>query len=68
MKSKLRHLNIQYLGIETPKTPTEIEFEILGLETVIAEAEQKISQLKQAIALAKLIAEETQNDNNTSSG
>lgn len=68
MKHKLKHLNIEYLGIEEPKTPVEIEFEILGLETVIAEATQKISQLKQGIVLAKLIAEERQNDNNTRSG
>lgn len=66
MKNKLKHLKIEYLGIEEPKTPTEIEFEILGLETVIAEAQNKISQLKQGMVLAKLMIEERQNDNSAS--
>jgi len=66
MKNKLKHLKIEYLGIEKPQTPTEIEFEILGLETVIAEAQNKISQLKQGMVLAKLMIEERQNDNSAS--
>lgn len=54
-------LNIEYIGIKDPKTPTEIEFEILGLETAIAEAKQKISVLKQSIVLAKLVLENDYN-------
>ena len=63
MKNKVKHLNIEYLGIENPKTPIELEFEILGLESLISEAKYRISQLKQGIALAKLVIEEQQNDN-----
>lgn len=67
MKNKLKHLNIEYLGIENPKTESEIEFEILGLKTVIAEAEGKISQLKQGAYLAKLVIEgKIKNDDRTS--
>lgn len=68
MDSKLKHLNIEYLGFEEPKTPTEIQFQILGLETVIAEAQKKISELKQGMALAKVIAERERNDNHTGEG
>lgn len=65
MKTKLKHLKIEYIGIEKPETQAEVEFEILGLETVIADAKNRISQLKQGIALAKLMIEENKNDNSS---
>ena len=48
---------IEYLGIEVPKTPDEVNFEILGLRTAIEKANLKIHELEQAIILAKLVTE-----------
>lgn len=67
MMNKVKNLKIEYLGVENPKTPTEIEFEILGLESAITEAQNKIAQLKQGMVLAKLIIEEN-NDNSSGQG
>ena len=43
---------IEYCGYNSPKSKEEIEFEILGLETLIKNAEARISQLKQSSYLA----------------
>ena len=37
----------KYLGYPSPLSPEELQFEILGLESLIKKAEQKISRLKQ---------------------
>lgn len=66
MRSKVEQLDVKYLGIKNPKTIDEIKFEILGLETLILEAKNKISQLKQGVALARLLAEEEEDDSNFS--
>lgn len=45
---------ITYLGISTPSTPQEIAVEITGLKTAIKTAEELISRLEQALAIAEL--------------
>ena len=55
--SKINQLNIPYLGIQNPKTPAEIEFEISGLKNLICEANSRIAQLEQAKCLAELTKE-----------
>ncbi len=57
--------SLTYLGIKNPANPLEIEFEISGLETLIAEANYRISQLKQGQILAKCLSENR--DDNSSS-
>ena len=59
MKKQPERLQLEYLGIKSPQTYEEIEFEILGLETLIAEAHYKITQLKQGKSLAKLLEKTT---------
>ena len=44
----LESLIIKYLGFKNPATKEEVEIEILGLETVIATAQQKIAILNQS--------------------
>lgn len=66
MKNNLIEKNITYLGINDPKTKSQIEFEILGLKTVIAESNKKIAELNQALCLVSLILEEQNNDSNNS--
>lgn len=50
---------IEYLGIEKPKNPNELKFEIAGLENLIAKASEKITVLKQSLLLAEIIIEES---------
>lgn len=57
---------LEYFGLKTPNSPIEIEFEILGLESAIAKAQHRIAELKQGLALAKLIIESSKDDSNTS--
>ena len=65
MKNKPVTLRLEYLGIVRPQSPNEIEFEILGLESAITEAQHKIAQLKQGLALAKLVIEGKEDDHNS---
>jgi len=51
---------INYLGFSKPKTPKEIEFEILGLKNLIAKANERISSLEQAVKLAEISIENNQ--------
>tara|TARA_A100001011_G_C14293693_1_gene837388 strand:- start:1247 stop:1456 length:210 start_codon:yes stop_codon:yes gene_type:complete len=44
--------NIKYCGYKTPRSPDEINFEILGLENLIKKAKERISALKQSSFLA----------------
>jgi hypothetical protein len=44
----LESLIIKYLGFNNPNTEEEVEITILGLETIIATAQQKIAILKQS--------------------
>ena len=49
---------VDYCGYTKPRTPDEISFEILGLETLIKTAEQRISVLKQSLFLANTVVSE----------
>lgn len=66
MKNPPSKQHLEYLGIQDPQSPHEIEFEIMGLESAIAEAQHRIAQLKQGLALAKLIMETREDDHNSS--
>ena len=52
---------VTYLGIENPSTPKQIRVEICGLKQSIKTAEELISRLDQAIAIAELQEEEMLN-------
>jgi hypothetical protein len=47
---------LEYCGYSKPRSPHEVSFEILGLESVIKMAEQRISILKQSRYLAENLA------------
>ena len=66
MNFKPKEMKMAYLGVENPSTPAEIQFEISGLETLIAEAKYKISQLKQGEILAQCLSSGKRNDNSSS--
>lgn len=55
---------IEYCGFKNPKTPDELEFEVLGLETAICEAKKRISSLKQSKYLVKVTIQDMNRDNN----
>lgn len=57
---------VKYCGYNEPRTPEELEFEILGLETAIYEAKKKIATLKQSSFLVKVNLSEIKNDNSNS--
>lgn len=46
--------NIPYCGFKDPKSSEEIDFEILGLDTLIHKAQERISMLKQSKYLVDL--------------
>lgn len=58
--------NVEYCGYKTPKTPEELEFEILGLKTVICEAKKRMATLKQSGYLVDVTIKEEDNDYNSS--
>ena len=45
--------SLEYCGYSKPRSPNEVSFEILGLESLIKMAEQRISILKQSRYLAE---------------
>jgi hypothetical protein len=47
----------EYIGYGKPENPQEIEVEIAGLEHLIAKANVKIAELKQAMVIAKMVIE-----------
>lgn len=49
---------IQYCGYQSPQSPEELEFEILGLETAIYEIKKRIATLKQSNFLVSIILKE----------
>jgi hypothetical protein len=53
---------LSYCGFKSPRTNEEIDFEILGLESAIARAMEKISSLKQTQFLAKIALENNFSD------
>lgn len=57
--------HIEYCGYGEPRTPEELEFEILGLETAVCEIKKRIATLKQSSYLVKIALRE-ENDCNHS--
>lgn len=58
---------IDYCGYSKPHTPEELEFEILGLQVAICQANSRISRLKQSkllISAAVLAKSGGDNDKN----
>jgi hypothetical protein len=55
---------VKYCGYAEPRTPEELEFEILGLETAILDAKKRIATLQQSSFLVKVKIREELNDNN----
>ena len=51
-------VRIEYVGLKEPKTPEEVELELLGLETAIAGAHQRIAMLKQGLHLSTMMDED----------
>jgi hypothetical protein len=52
---------ISYLGIDSPNTSKQIRVEICGLKQAVKTAEELISRLDQALAIAELQEEEISN-------
>lgn len=52
---KLEKQTIKYVGYSSPENEDELEVEVLGLETAIQMAKQRIAILKQSLKLQKLI-------------
>jgi hypothetical protein len=55
--------NVEYCGFKEPRTPEELEFEILGLKTAICEARKRVATLKQSRLLVEVTMREDSNDN-----
>lgn len=49
---------VEYCGYREPKTPQELDFEILGLKTAICEIEKRIATLQQSKFLVEVILKE----------
>jgi hypothetical protein len=52
---KVESLIVKYLGYKDPESIDEVELEILGLETAISVAQQRIAVLKQSLKLKKIV-------------
>lgn len=52
---KVESLSMKYVGYKEPDNKDEVELEILGLETVIAAAQQRIAVLKQSLKITELV-------------
>jgi hypothetical protein len=52
---KIESLSIKYIGYSNPENEQELDLEILGLETAISLARQRIAILKQSIKLQKIM-------------
>ena len=61
---KVESLSIRYVGYKEPESLDEVELELLGLETAIAAARQRISVLKQSLKLRELMKNSVVEDNN----
>jgi hypothetical protein len=60
---KIESLIIKYIGYKDPENMQEIELEILGLETAIAVAKQRIAVLKQSTKLKEIMAASAEDTN-----
>lgn len=54
-KMKPEECKVEYLGFKRPSSPDQIDFEISGLEYVIAKANERIASLKHSKMLANLL-------------
>lgn len=61
---KIESLVIKYVGYNNPETQSEVELELLGLETAIAAANQRIAVLKQSLKLQSLMHESAVEETN----
>lgn len=52
---KIDSLSLKYIGYKDPQDAVEVELEILGLETVIAAAQQRIAVLRQSLKLTDIM-------------
>ncbi|HEA46220.1 MAG TPA: hypothetical protein ENH99_00365 [Candidatus Pacearchaeota archaeon] len=63
---KVESLSIRYVGYKEPENADEIELEVLGLETTICAARQRIAILRQSLQLRELmknsVVEDTKNE------
>ncbi len=57
---------IEYCGYKEPRTPKELDFELVGLEIAIKEAEKRIKLLKQTALLVNMAIEEKKKNNDNS--
>lgn len=55
--------NIEYIGIENPSTPSQVEFEIAGLKLAILKAQTLIQTLEQSKLLAEIEIEKHKKHN-----
>ena len=55
-------LRMNYVGYSNPNGEEEINFEVLGLETVIAQAKQRIAILNQSLKLSEIMSESVVED------
>lgn len=60
--NKVEKLNVQYLGIQSPETATEVEIEIAGLELAKRSIDYRIATLRQSLAIAKHMEVVTANE------
>ena len=59
---KVESLSIRYVGYKEPENADEIELEVLGLETAMAAARQRIAILRQSLQLRELMKNSTVED------
>ena len=59
---KVESLMIKYVGYKEPKTSEEVQLEILGLETAIAAAKQRIAVLTQSVQLQRLMKQSVEEE------
>ena len=59
---KVQKLTVEYVGIASPETNEELEFECAGLELALCEIKSRIAKLRQAQQLTKLL--EADNEKN----
>jgi hypothetical protein len=60
---KIEKLRVEYVGYKNPETLDEAEMEILGLETAIRGAQQRVAMLKQSMLLNKMMKDSVVDDN-----
>ena len=61
---KVESLSLVYIGYNKPETADELEMEILGLETAIAAAKQRVSVLRQSLKLTDIVVKSNANGDN----